>query len=97
MPCGPGARTQLIGHRQVWVSFDVIEQPLPDLLHARLSQVLTDHRDLQAVAGPDSELLAPVWIEQVIAIETDHPEDQLAECLIAVGSNGPLSPAEGLR
>jgi hypothetical protein len=51
----------------------------PDCLRLLLVQPLEHHGDREDVARLEGDLLAPVRIEEALAVEADDPPDQLAE------------------
>ena len=56
-----------------------VEERAPDCLRLLLVQPLEHHGDRKDVARPEGDLLAPVRIEEALAVEADDPADQPAE------------------
>ena len=70
-----GARTSV---KRAWRPGHPVEKRPPDILRLLFVQPLRNHGDRQRVVGAEVHALAPVGIEQPVAIEIDEAADQSA-------------------
>src|SRR6266487_754400 len=73
---------------------DPVEKWAPNTLRLLAVQPLEHHGNRDGVTGIKTNLLAPVAIEQVVAVETNDPSRQLAESGIRRGLDGSENSAE---
>src|SRR5690348_6518145 len=73
-----------------------IEKRLPDLASLSSIQSMRNHFYFERVVGPDLGLLAPMVIEQMLAVEAHELADQPLESLIRFGLDLEVGGAEKL-
>lgn len=74
-----------------------IEERAPDGFRLLLREPVENHRHLQHVARPQDDLLAPMRIEQRLAVEANDPGNQPAEGSLRCCLDGHIDGAEERR